>query len=111
MPTQPIVESTFESPGDGTRIVIYSWGEELQQPRGVVHIAHGLAEHGARYDRLARALVAAGYRVLANDHRGHGKSAVSDADLGRFGEPGFSGVAADIAAFGGFIHRSGSDPR
>ena len=56
-----------------------------------------------RYERLAEALVSAGYRVVANDHRGHGKSAASANDLGRFGETGFSGVAADIAAFGASV--------
>ncbi|MAS53994.1 MAG: alpha/beta hydrolase [Pimelobacter sp.] len=99
MPTQ----STFESPSDATKIVTYSWGEDLQRPRGVVQVAHGLAEHGARYDRLAQALAGAGYRVYANDHRGHGKSAASAADLGHFGKPGFPGVAADMAAFGAAI--------
>jgi alpha-beta hydrolase superfamily lysophospholipase len=102
MPTQ----STFRSPIDGTTIATYRWGEDVAQPRGVVQIAHGLAEHGARYDRLAQALVAAGYRVEANDHRGHGSSAASEADLGRFGEPGFSGVAADLAAYGAAIKDS-----
>ena len=99
MPTQ----STFESSTDGTTIATYSWGEDLQRPRGVVQIAHGLAEHGARYDRLAQALVAAGYRVYANDHRGHGRSAATEADLGSFGQPGFSGVASDLADYGATI--------
>ena len=62
----------------------------MTDPRGVVQIAHGLAEHGARYDRLAQALNAAGYLVHANDHRGHGRSVVSEDDLGNFGFAGFA---------------------
>ncbi len=51
--------------------------------RGVVHIAHGMGEHGARYARLAEVLTGAGLAVYANDHRGHGRTA-EEADLGFF---------------------------
>ncbi|MGV9860569.1 alpha/beta hydrolase [Gordonia sp. NPDC003425] len=44
------------------------------QPRAVVVIAHGLGEHGARYEDLARQLVAARYIVAVPDHVGHGRS-------------------------------------
>ncbi|MEM8546891.1 MAG: lysophospholipase, partial [Pseudomonadota bacterium] len=42
--------------------------------QGTVLIAHGLAEHSARYDDVAAALNAAGYAVWAVDHVGHGRS-------------------------------------
>ncbi len=58
---------------DGTRVFVYHW--PLASPRAVVQIAHGAAEHARRYARLAGALNAAGYAVLANDHRGHGQTA------------------------------------
>lgn len=45
------------------------------EPRAVVQIAHGMAEHSARYERFAEELNAAGYAVYANDHRGHGRTA------------------------------------
>ena len=41
-------------------------------PRAVVQIIHGMAEHSARYGRLAGALTAAGYAVYAHDLPGHG---------------------------------------
>ena len=40
----------------------------------VVVLLHGAMSRGASWDRLARELVAAGYRVLAPDQRGHGRS-------------------------------------
>lgn len=52
-------------------------------PRAALMIAHGLAEHGARYARLAEALTAAGIVVYAHDHRGHGP-ACPPADLAFF---------------------------
>ncbi|MEI8255972.1 MAG: alpha/beta hydrolase [Deltaproteobacteria bacterium] len=70
---------------DGTPLHVYHWSSDTPStPRAVVHIAHGMAEHAARYARLAEALVAAGYEVYANDHRGHGKTARTEADLGFF---------------------------
>ncbi|MFD7075779.1 alpha/beta fold hydrolase [Nocardioides sp. NPDC059952] len=89
--------ATFVSPTDGTALAIRTWGEELSAPRGVVQIAHGIAEHGQRYDRLAQALVAAGYVVRAADHRGHGGSVTSADQLGHFD---FEALVADVAAVG-----------
>ena len=93
------VRSSFESPADGTRLATYAW-EDLDAPLGLVQIAHGLAEHGARYDRFARALNDAGYVVHAHDHRGHGHSVESAEGLGDFGTPGFGGLIDDVAAYG-----------
>lgn len=53
------------------------------EPKAILHIAHGMAEHAARYARLAEALTAAGFAVYANDHRGHGQTA-ADGELGVF---------------------------
>ena len=59
---------------DGQSLLARRWLPE-GRPRAVVQIAHGLAEHSARYARIAGALNAAGYAVYANDHRGHGPKA------------------------------------
>jgi alpha-beta hydrolase superfamily lysophospholipase len=88
---------TFASPVDGTSLATYAWDDAVDA-RGVVQLAHGLAEHSARYDRLAQALNRAGYLVHAADHRGHGQS-VTDLP-GDFGTAGFEGLIADVAAYG-----------
>lgn len=60
------------------------WGanseEAKEQPKGVVQIVHGMAEHIERYDHFARYLVSQGFVVCAEDHIGHGHS-VPDVDL------------------------------
>lgn len=64
---------------------VHAWLPEAA-PRALVQIAHGMAEHSARYARLAAALVAEGYGVYAADHRGHGKSVRGPEELGFFAE-------------------------
>lgn len=88
------------SPVDGTILATYSW-DDVEEPRGVVQIAHGLAEHSARYDRLATELNAAGYLVRAIDHRGHGLSI--HLAPGDFDAAGFDGLIEDLAAYGAFL--------
>jgi alpha-beta hydrolase superfamily lysophospholipase len=91
--------STFTSPVDGLELASYAW--DVADPRGVVQVAHGLAEHSARYDRFARVLNAAGYSVRATDHRGHGGSIAGTP--GDFGAAGFGGLIADVAAYGASV--------
>ena len=69
---------------DGADIFVRRWLPD-GEPRAAVQIAHGLAEHSARYARLAQALTDAGYAVYAHDHRGHGQSARAE-DLGFFAD-------------------------
>jgi alpha-beta hydrolase superfamily lysophospholipase len=97
---------TFPSPVDGTRLTTYTW-DDGDAPRGAVQVAHGLAEHSARYDRLAQALGGVGYVVHAADHRGHGQS-ITDGP-GDFGTPGFEGLIADVAAYGAALRREHPD--
>ncbi len=51
----------------------YVW-QPQGQPKAALQIAHGMAEHAKRYDRVAQRFTQAGYLVFAHDHRGHGGS-------------------------------------
>lgn len=65
----------------------YRW-EDVRNPRGLLHIVHGMSEHGGRYARLASALNAAGFIVWAHDHRGHGQDPTPPVGLGHFADSG-----------------------
>src|ERR1700712_5404677 len=80
-----LTEASFTSSADDLTIATYSWDTASATPRGVVQIAHGIAEHAGRYERLATALATAGSLVYANDPRGHGKSVNEATPLGSFG--------------------------
>ena len=80
---------------DGIDLHVYRWAPE-GEPRAVVQIQHGLAEHAARYRRFAEALTAAGYLVYAPDARGSGLTAAGD--YGAWGADGWAGWVDDVDA-------------
>lgn len=57
---------------DGTSLRAIRWTPD--EVRADVLICHGLAEHMGRYEHVAAALNAAGFRVTGIELRGHGKS-------------------------------------
>ncbi|MCS1350005.1 alpha/beta hydrolase [Mechercharimyces sp. CAU 1602] len=78
-------DSFIFTASDGEEIFVYRWSP-AGTCRGIVQIAHGMAEHAGRYDDFAKALTDAGYRVYANDHRGHGRTAGTQERLGHFAD-------------------------
>lgn len=57
---------------DGLELAWQAWAPA--QPRGLVIIVHGLAEHSGRYQQTAICLADRGWAVYAADLRGHGRS-------------------------------------
>jgi alpha-beta hydrolase superfamily lysophospholipase len=92
--TESPVRFTFTG-RDGTVISAYRW-EPSGAPRGVVQLTHGMGEHLLRYDHLATTLVAAGFLVHGQDHRGHGATAGSEEALGVLGADGWNSLVDDI---------------
>jgi len=54
--------------------VYYQYWLPDEEPKAVLLVAHGLAEHSGRYMNLVNHFVPAGYAVYGIDHIGHGKS-------------------------------------
>lgn len=91
--------NSFRGAG-GLTLHTLSWLPEAD-PLGLVVIAHGYAEHSARYQNLAVALAQKGFAVHAFDFAGHGRSA------GRRGYvSSFPALVADLADF---VHLVRSD--
>jgi alpha-beta hydrolase superfamily lysophospholipase len=70
-------ESTLSplTASDGENIALYDWRlDEPMASRGMVLIVHGLGEHAARYDHVARRLNSWGFAVRSYDQYGHGES-------------------------------------
>ncbi len=69
------------------------------QKKGVVQIAHGMAEHHERYEDFIAFLNKNGFIVYINDHLGHGKSVTSNNELGYFGKKdGYVYLVEDMKA-------------
>jgi len=69
---------------------------DIDAPRCIVVIAHGMAEHAARYDAFAQVLNAQGIAVWSHDHRGHGGS-VQGGLRGHFADTqGWTRVVEDL---------------
>ena len=78
--------------------------------KGVVQVNHGMAEHAARYQRMAEGLAEAGYAVYAHDHRGHGHTTAPGSSLGIFGRRGgWDAVIGDVALVNGHIKQNHPD--
>lgn len=88
-------EFTIPSKGKGN-LHCCKW-DDVAQPRGVVQIVHGIAEHILRYAPLAEYLNRCGFIVVAEDHMGHGGSIAEGSTQGYF-DGGWLTAAADTYA-------------
>lgn len=79
-------EYYFPSTDGSTSIHVNQWVPEEGKIKGIVQIAHGVAEYGKRYKDFATFLCENGFVVVANDHLGHGESLIYDSPMVYFGE-------------------------
>lgn len=79
-------EFTFPSTSGLADIHCASYLPENGEIKAVMQIAHGMAEHHARYEKFISVLCDKGIAVYINDHLGHGKSVKNDDELGYFGD-------------------------
>lgn len=73
---------SFDSRDNKTKLHAAIWIPD-GEPKAVVQIVHGMAEHIGRYEDFAKFLAEKGFVVVGDDHLGHGKS-VTDGKYGFF---------------------------
>lgn len=86
----------------GVTIHYYVW--DAPKPKAILQLTHGLGDHALRYERVAQDLVAAGYTVYADDHRGHGQTGLGQNNgdatkLGKLGPGGLRATVEDVRQF------------
>jgi alpha-beta hydrolase superfamily lysophospholipase len=106
--TSTPAELSYPSSG-GVTVRAYRW-DPNGEPAGVVQVTHGMGEHALRYAELAGILTARGLLVYAQDHRGHGATARSEADYGVLGTDGWTELVADIGRLTDLVRAEHPDP-
>ena len=87
---------TIPSQADGLPLSVSLATPESGAPKALVQLAHGMAEHNARYLPFMEYLAENGYAALINDHRGHGASVLDPGDLGYFYSDGANALVEDL---------------
>lgn len=97
-------EMSFDSCAGEERIFVRILEpEDHSQVRGVLQIAHGMAEHSLLYLDFAQFMAKKGFAVFMNDHLGHGKSVSTGGAYGYFGEGGCQNMVLDMHKLSGMI--------
>ena len=63
--------------------------------KGIVQLVHGFGEHSRRYLHMICKILDAGYIVAADDHVGHGKTAIVNESWGNWGHKGAQTMMED----------------
>ncbi|WP_085991401.1 alpha/beta hydrolase [Oceanobacillus senegalensis] len=71
---------------DQTAIFVKKWYNRKVQPKAIIQLAHGMAEHVGRYEAFAEELLKNKIFVYGNDHRGHGQTGLKQGLLGYFAD-------------------------
>jgi alpha-beta hydrolase superfamily lysophospholipase len=90
--TMTTIEWRWKS-GDGLDMQALEWVPAGAR-RGLVVLAHGFDDHGARYAHVGEALSAAGFVLCSYDARGHGRSGGPRAYVARYEQ-----LLDDLATF------------
>lgn len=88
------MKSYFIKSHDGKKIFIGVW-DEIENPKAVIQMVHGMGEHIGRYENVANYLNSKGFIVYGDDHRGHGKTAENIDKIGDIGRDGFNKIVED----------------
>ena len=83
-------------PGSSDNIQLSTLVIAPEQPKAVLQLVHGMAEHKERYIPFMNYLSEAGYACVICDLRGHGATVATPDDLGWLGKDGMKGMVDDV---------------
>lgn len=69
----------------------------IDNPKAVIEISHGMAEHKERYIPFMEYFNSKSYACVIHDHRGHGKSVKDKDDLGYFNDAKADAIVEDLS--------------
>ncbi|MBR1925715.1 MAG: alpha/beta hydrolase [Clostridia bacterium] len=98
-----MVKEEFIKSFDKTKIFTYTY-DKVKNPKGVILIVHGMAEHAKRYSEFAEFLNKNSYIVFCFDLRAHGKTANGIENLGKYKDDLFEHSVCDIMFFSNYLH-------
>lgn len=80
------------------------------QPKGYLHVVHGMEEHIGRYERIMRIGAEQGYITFGYDHLGHGHTAEDDLSFGFIAEKdGWRMLCKDVKVFSDAVKQEYGD--
>ncbi len=78
------------------RDTVYGWiYVPACRPKGIIQLIHGFGEHSHRYLHMITSFMEAAYIVAADDHVGHGKTALENDNWGNWGDKSFNTMMED----------------
>lgn len=75
----------------------------VAKPKGIVQLIHGFGEHSRRYLHMIVKMMDAGFIVAADDHVGHGKTAMMTDTWGDWGTKGYQTMMEDEHTLTGIV--------
>ena len=100
-----MVKEEYIQSFDKTKIFTYTY-DKVKNPKGVVLIVHGMAEHAERYKEFAEFLNENKYIVFCFDLRAHGKTAPDAQSLGKYPGDLFDDCVGDMMFFSNYLHET-----
>lgn len=91
---------------DGLGISVLAAEPDVPVPEMVILLSHGMCGCKERFMPFMEFMTRKGAVCVANDHRGHGRSVLSDSDLGYMYEGGYEALVEDMALVAQWIHKS-----
>jgi alpha-beta hydrolase superfamily lysophospholipase len=76
-------------------LCVYIW-DEVQNPKAVIQVSHGLNEHGNRYDEFGKYMNKNGYIVYMEDHVSQGRSRTENEETVYFGKKGDMALVSNL---------------